>query len=310
MPAAARAAAWRCGEGSGSSASRTRSAPRVPARRRLAARRAAGADLLKVDVLNVIAVGLAAHRAPLGGAARAGRGALLAGAAALAVVLATPARRRRAPPLRPPAAGRRPPPPPAQAPNRLVDVLARLPLRELAARQLPPLQLGGVPPRRRGRRAARARREPARGCGSGLAAALFALGWLGGPLAARLRVPELLADLAVLVRDAARGLPRPHRRAPARAGRAPSAGSRWLTLLGRQSLVAYIASVELTYGALAVAAEGQRCRSARPCSACSAMAALTWAISLAWERYRARRRRAGGQRGPGGAGTPLSRAGS
>ena len=89
----------------------------------------------------------------------------------------------------------------------------------------------------------------------------------------------------------------------------PSAGSGGSRCSAGSLSSAYIASVELTYGALASPLKGALSFPATVFGI-SAMAALTWAISLAWERYRARRRRAGGQRGPGGAGTPLSRAGS
>ena len=86
-------------------------------------------------------------------------------------------------------------------------------------------------------------------------------------------------------------------------------GLGWLTLLGRQSLVGYIASVELTYGALASPLKG----------------ALSFPRDGARDLGDGRadvgdlprlgavpgaRRRAGGQREPGGAGTPLRRAGS
>jgi hypothetical protein len=61
---------------------------------------------------------------------------------------------------------------------------------------------------------------------------------------------------------------------------------RWLTLLGRQSLAGYILSVELTYG-VAARALGLEHRLAFPGLAWSmlAMAALTWLLCRAWEAW-------------------------
>ena len=267
-------------------------------------RRADGwTDLVRVDVLNVIAVGLVLS-ALLSVGRPARTGALLAGAAALAIALATPVvadvlRHYDVPPGGVASEATR------QAPNRLVDVLlaylyASWPRANFHLFNWAGFLLAGAA-------VARARRAAAVALARGRRGAARAR-LLGGPLAARLRVPALLEDLALLVRHAARGLPRAHRCAPALAGRS-RARARVAHLLGRQSLVAYIASVELTYGALASPLKGALSFPATVFGI-SAMAALTWAIALAWERYRARRRRAGGQRGPGGAGTPLSRAGS
>jgi hypothetical protein len=137
----------------------------------------------------------------------------------------------------------------------------------------------------------------------GAAAALFALGswadrwppvyahqdfWRTSPswLAMRLAVCLALTGALQLLPDAA------------------ERGLGWLTLLGRQSLVAYIASVELTYGALASPLKRELSFPATVLGI-FAMAVLTWAISLVWERYRARRG-VGSQRGPGGAGKDLA----
>ncbi|HSD18829.1 MAG TPA: heparan-alpha-glucosaminide N-acetyltransferase domain-containing protein [Anaeromyxobacter sp.] len=268
-------------------------------------RRADGwTDLVRVDVLNVIAVGLMLS-ALLSVGRPARTGALLAGAAALAIALATPVvadvlRHYDVPTGGVASEATR------QAPNRLVDVLlaylyASWPRANfhlfnwagflLAGAAVAPLACG--------------ERRPWLWLGA--AAALLALGswadrwppvyayqhfWRTSPswFAMRLAVCLGLTGALQLLPDAA------------------ERGLGWLTLLGRQSLVAYIASVELTYGALASPLKGALSFPATVFGI-SAMAALTWAISLAWERYRARRRRAGGQRGPGGAGTPLSRAG-
>ncbi len=269
-------------------------------------RRADGwTDLVRVDVLNVIAVGLVLS-ALLSVGRPARTGALLAGAAALAIALATPVvadvlRHYDVPPGGVASEATR------QAPNRLVDVLlaylyASWPRANFHLFNWAGFLLAGaaVAPLARGER------RPWLWLGA--AAALLALGswadrwppvyayqhfWRTSPswFAMRLAVCLGLTGALQLLPDAA------------------ERGLGWLTLLGRQSLVAYIASVELTYGALASPLKGALSFPATVFGI-SAMAALTWAISLAWERYRARRRRAGGQRGPGGAGTPLSRAGS
>jgi hypothetical protein len=75
---------------------------------------------------------------------------------------------------------------------------------------------------------------------------------------------------------------------PAAAGRP----LRWLGGLGRESLVAYVASVQLTYGALAVPVKRQLSFPAA-LGGIVGMTALTWAICLGWERLRAWRRRRG-----------------
>jgi uncharacterized membrane protein len=250
-------------------------------------------DVLKVDVLNVIAVGLAASALlsvgrprPLGVAAVA--------VVALAVVLATPAvadvlRHYDLP--RAGGAGR-------TAPSRAVDVLlaylyASWPRANfhlfnwvaflLAGSALAPLAAG---PKR-----------PAAWLSS--AAALFALAWWadGWPpfyayqsfwrtspswFGMRLAVCIALSGVLQLVPDAAQ-------RALA-----------WLTRMGRQSLVGYVASVELTYGAgvdwLSWRIFGAPLRGALSFGSTVlgmvAMIAATWAISAGWERLQARRRAA------------------
>jgi uncharacterized membrane protein len=261
------------------------------------------ADLLRVDVLNVIAVGLVLSAlVSVGRPARTG--ALLAGAAALAIALATPVvadvLRHYDATLGGAAAGLQ------QAPNRLTDVLlaylyASWPRANFHLFNWVGFLLAGAA-------AAPLARGPRRpGLWLGLAAALFALGWWADrwqPIYAyqqfwrtspswfsmRLAVCLALAGALQLLPDAA------------------ERGLGWVTLLGRQSLVGYIASVELTYGALASPLK-RKLSFPVTVLGIAAMVALTWAISLAWERYRARRRK-GGQREPGGAGTPLRRAGS
>jgi uncharacterized membrane protein len=249
-------------------------------------------DLLKVDILNVIAVGLL-----LGAVLSVGRtrrtGALLAGAAALAVALATPPIAAVLRHYDLPAGGGAPA---AIAPGRAVDLAyaylyASWPRANfslfnwvaflLAGVAVAPLALG--------------ERRPLRWLGLG--AGLLALGWLAdrGPdvfayqqfwrtspawLAMRLGVCAGLTGLLQLVPDAAER---------------PLA---WLSTLGRQSLVAYLASVELTYGVLvdafAVRLAGAPLRRALSFGATVtgmvAMVAVTWAIAAGWERLQAWRK--------------------
>jgi uncharacterized membrane protein len=63
----------------------------------------------------------------------------------------------------------------------------------------------------------------------------------------------------------------------------------WLTLLGRQSLVGYVASVQLTYGAAAKPL-AKRLSFPATLAAMISMVAVTWAISLAWDRLQSWRR--------------------
>jgi hypothetical protein len=249
------------------------------------------ADVLKVDVLNVIAVGLALAAIVSVGRPRA-VGAAAAAVAALAVVLATPVVAdvlRHYDASQAGAAAK-------VAPGRLVDVLlaylygswprANFHLFNwvaflLAGAAVAPLALG--------------RNRPL--VWLGLAAALFGLGWWAdrwSPVyayqsfwrtspswfAMRLAVCLALAGLLQLVPDAA------------------ERGLSWLTRMGRQSLVGYIASVELTYGAVLEwlswkAAGGPLRRSlsfGATVAGIVAMIALTWAISVGWERLQALRR--------------------
>jgi uncharacterized membrane protein len=249
------------------------------------------ADVLKVDVLNVIAVGLAVGAIVSVGRPRA-VGAAAATVAALAVVLATPVVAdvlRHYDASQAGAAAK-------VAPGRVVDVLyaylygtwprANFHLFNwvaflLAGAAMAPLALG--------------RNRPL--VWLGLAAALFGLGWWAdrwSPVyayqsfwrtspswfAMRLAVCLALAGLLQLVPDAA------------------ERGLSWLTRMGRQSLVGYIASVELTYGAVLEwlswkAAGGPLRRSlsfGATVAGIVAMIALTWAISVGWERLQALRR--------------------
>ncbi|WP_242395809.1 heparan-alpha-glucosaminide N-acetyltransferase domain-containing protein [Anaeromyxobacter oryzisoli] len=252
-------------------------------------------DLLKVDILNVIAIGLALAAALAIGRPRR-TGALLAGAAALALVLATPAVADVLRHFDLPRAGHAVDPAARVAPNHAVDVLlaylygswprANFSLFNwvaflLAGAAFAPLALGESRPLR----------------WLGLGAALFALGWAAdhGPdlyayqnfwrtspawFAMRLGICAALTGLLQLV--------------PASAER-PLA---WLATLGRQSLVGYIASVELTYGALMetlshgiAGAPLRRALSFRATlTGMLAMVVVTWAISAGWERLEARRK--------------------
>jgi surface polysaccharide O-acyltransferase-like enzyme len=251
-------------------------------------------DVLKVDVLNVIAVGLALSALLSVGRPRA-LGAAAVALAALAIVLATPVvadvLRHYDLPAAGAAAGAA-----RAAPNRVVDVLyaylwASWPRANfhlfnwvaflLAGSALAPLALG--------------RNRPV--AWLSLAAALFAVAWWAdrwAPVyayqsfwrtspswfAMRLAICVAISGLLQLVPDAAER---------------PLA---WLTRMGRQSLVGYMASVELTYGA---ALEWLSWRTAggplrRGLSFGStvlgivAMIAATWAISVGWERVKAWRR--------------------
>jgi hypothetical protein len=254
-------------------------------------RRAGGwHDLLKVDVLNVIAVGLLATALLSVGRPRR-TGALLAGLAALAVVIATPPVADVLRHLDLPAAGRAADAAARAAPNRLVDVLAAYVYASwpranfhlfnwvaflLAGAAVAPLAL----------------RENRPAAWLGLGVALFALGWGidHGPdvyayqsfwrtspawFVMRLGVCLGLTGLLQLVPDAAEG------------------GLGWLSTLGRQSLVGYIASVELTYGALAAPLR-QRLGFGATLLAMLVMVGVTWGISIGWGRVQAWRRGRGG----------------
>jgi hypothetical protein len=63
-------------------------------------------------------------------------------------------------------------------------------------------------------------------------------------------------------------------------------GLGWLSLLGRQSLVGYVASVELTYGALVAPLRGALSFRATA-AGIVVMVGVTWAVSAAWERLQA-----------------------
>jgi uncharacterized membrane protein len=253
------------------------------------------ADLLKVDVLNVIAVGLL-----LGAVLSVGRpralGATLAGLAAAALVLATPVVAdvlrhydvaQAGAPLDPLA---------RTAPNGLVDVLyaylyASWPRANfhlfnwagflLAGSALAPLAL----------------RKDRPAVWLGLAAALFGLGWWAdgwAPVYAyqsfwRTSPSWFAMRLAVCL-----GFSGLLQLLPGALER----GLAWLTRMGRQSLVGYIASVELTYGAVLEwlswkTAGGPLKKSlsfGATLAGIVAMVAVTWAISVGWERVQAYRR--------------------
>jgi hypothetical protein len=244
------------------------------------------AEILKVDVLDVIAVGLA-----LGAVLSVGRSRPwavgLAAAAAAAVVLATPLVADVLRHYDPPAGGGEPA---LRAPNALVDLfyayLYGRPPRSifflfnwvaflLAGAALAPLAAG---PRRPWLWLV-------------LGGALYGLGavadrlpdvyayqnfWRTSPawFVMRLGICVGISGVLQLLPDL---LDRP---------------LAWLTLLGRQSLVGYIASVQLTYGAVAKPLE-RRLSFPATLAAIVAMIGVTWAISLAWERLAAWRRARG-----------------
>ncbi len=246
-------------------------------------------DLLKVDVLNVIAVGLGITALLSVGRSRRS-GALLAGLAALAVVLATPPIAGALRHYDLPVAGQAVDAAARAAPGRVVDVLAAYlyaswPRANFHLFNWVAFLLAGAAVAPLALRESR----PARWLG--LAAALFAAGWLAdhGPdvyahqsfwrtspawFAMRLGVCVGLTGLLQLVPDAA------ERRL------------RWLSALGRQSLVGYLVSVELTYGALAAPLRGALSFTGTLLGV-AVMVGLTWAISIGWERLRARRRGGG-----------------
>ncbi|ACL66059.1 conserved hypothetical protein [Anaeromyxobacter dehalogenans 2CP-1] len=225
-------------------------------------------DVLKVDILNVIAVGLGLSALLTIGVPRR-LGPALAALAAVAVVLATPG-----------VAGT------AHAPSRLLDYayIASADLGRrgnfhlfnwvaflLAGAALAPLARGPDRPL-----LWLALGAALLGAGLGLDARAPLRGdafWRASPawFAMRLGACVALTGLTQLV--------------PLVAERA----LRWLTVLGRQSLVGYIASVELTYGGLARPLRG-RLPFPATIAAIVAMVGVTWAISVAWERLQARRR--------------------
>ena len=239
-------------------------------------------ELLKVDVLDVIAVGLAVSAVLAVGRPRP-LGPLLAGLAAVGVVLATPLVAAALQHLD--GAGG-----PWRAPSRAFDVLLAYlhgrPPRAvfsafnwigfvLAGSAAAPLALGKARPL----------------AWLGLGAAAFGLGWWsnGWPdvysfqsfwktspswFLMRLGMGFALTGLLQLVPDLA---DRP---------------LRWLTGLGRQSLVAYVVSVQLTYGAVAVPLK-DRLSFPVALAAVVGMTALTWAFCRGWERLQAWRKRRG-----------------
>jgi uncharacterized membrane protein len=240
-------------------------------------------DLLKVDVLNVIAVGLAVAAVLSIGRPRAA-GAALAGLAALGIALATPVVADVLRHYDLPQAGAAADAAARVAPNRLVDVLyaylwASWPRANfhlfnwaaflLAGAAVGPLAVGG--------------RRPARFLVLG--AAFVALGlaidrlpdvyahqsfWHTSPawFAIRLGCCVGLTGALQLVSDAAERV------------------FAWLSLLGRESLVAYLASTELTYGVLATPV--RRALSLPTAIAgMIAMTGLTWALCVGWARLRA-----------------------
>jgi hypothetical protein len=218
-------------------------------------------DVLRVDILNVIAVSLLVSA--LLAVGRGSVGPLLAAGAALAVVVLTPLAAEWSHP-----------------PSRLLDYVhgtwprANFHLFNwaaflLAGAAVGPLAVGG--------------RRPARFLVLG--AAFVALGlaidrlpdvyahqsfWHTSPawFAIRLGCCVGLTGALQLVSDAAERV------------------FAWLSLLGRESLVAYLASTELTYGVLATPV---RTALSLPTAIAGmiAMTGLTWALCVGWARLRA-----------------------
>ncbi len=252
-------------------------------------------DLLKVDILNVIGVGLAASA--LLSVGRSGRtGAVLAGVAALALVLATPVVADVLRHYDIPRAGVAAAAPLRHAPNRLLDVAyayvygswprANFHLFNWMAFLLAGAAIAPI---------ALERNRPA--LLLGIAAALLGIGWWSDRwpdffayqnywrtspswFAMRLGVCVALTGALQLV--------------PAGAQRVLG----WLTLMGRQSLVGYIASVELTYGALARPFRKSLSFGATMAGMVSMMG-VAWAICLGWERLHAWRKARRAQAGAG-----------
>jgi uncharacterized membrane protein len=249
----------------------------------LAAALAGGAvpwpELVRVDILHVIALSLAAAAWIATGRGR--RGPLLAAAAAIAVVAVSPALDRTLSALAFPGAAS---PGSAGALARAADlaaaVIAGRPPRAtfclfnwsaflLTGAALGPLAHG--PPRPRAWLALAAGLV---GLGL-LGTAGWAPGWWAGDywhtspawFSARLGLWVALTGLAQLV--------------PAAAER----GLRPLALLGRHSLLAYVVSVELTYGGIAAPLRG-RLGTVGVFAGIAGMAAVTWLCAAGWERWR------------------------
>lgn len=240
-------------------------------------------DLLKVDVLNIIAVGLLLAAVLSVGRSRV-VGAVLAGAGALAIVLATPA---VADVLRHYDLPRGGGAPDRVAASRALDLAyayayGSWPRANFHVFNWAAFLLAGsaVAPLARGRS------RPLLFVGIGVA--LYGLGWLAdrGPglyayqnfwrtspawFSMRLGICVAMTGVLQVV--------------PVAAERALS----WLSTLGRQSLVGYIASVELTYGAL-VAPLRKSLSFATTIAGMGVMIAVTWVVSVAWERLQAWRK--------------------
>jgi hypothetical protein len=251
--------------------------------------------IVNVDVLNIIAVGLAMS-ALLSVGRRPAVGATLAGLAALAIALATPVVADVLRHYDVPQAGAAADAAARVAPNGLVDVLyaylwASYPRANfhvfnwaaflLAGAALAPL--------------ARGPNRPA--LWLGIAAALFGFAWWADTwpavyayqsfwrtspswFAMRLAICIAFSGLLQLVPDAAER---------------PLA---WLSRMGRESLVGYLASVELTYGAAIEWLSWKTLRSGirrslgfgATVAGIVVMIGVTWAICLGWERFKAWRK--------------------
>jgi hypothetical protein len=251
--------------------------------------------IVNVDVLNIIAVGLALA-ALLSVGRRAAVGATLAGVAALAIALATPVVADVLRHYDVPQAGAAADAAARVAPNGLVDVLyaylwASYPRANfhifnwaaflLAGAALAPLARGPNRPF----------------VWLGLAGALFGFAWWADTwppfyayqsfwrtspswFAMRLAICMGFTGLLQLVPDAAER---------------PLA---WLSLMGRQSLFGYIASVELTYGAAIEWLSWKTLRGGIRRSlgfgatvmGIIVMIGVTWALSMGWERWKAWRK--------------------
>ncbi|MGC3997023.1 MAG: heparan-alpha-glucosaminide N-acetyltransferase domain-containing protein [Anaeromyxobacter sp.] len=256
-------------------------------------------DLFRVDILNIIAVGLLLS-ALLTAGRRRGLATALAAAGAALVVLVTPPIADALRHYDLPSATRLVEPPILQAPNHAADVLlaylyGRYPRAIfsifnwtaflLAGAALAPLALRGV-------RAITWLGAAALLAGAGLLVDrgpdFYALQdyWHTSPAWFLLRLGGCVALSGLL------------QLLPAAAERALG----WLTQLGRESLVAYLVSVELTYGVL-VHSLSRRLSMAWTLAGMVAMAAFTWVAVVAWARLLALWRARGAARG-GGASPP------
>jgi hypothetical protein len=243
-------------------------------------------DLLRVDILNIIGLGLAASALLAAGRPRL-TGALLAGAAALLVVVVTPGVADVLRHYDLPRPGQPVDPAARAASSQVVDVLlayayGSYPRANFSLLNWSAFLFAGVAAGRLSGSGSRPWRWLAVG------ACLIGAGWLvhHGPVLFTYQNFWRTSPAWFAVRlGACAGLTGLLQLVPVAAERP----LQWLSTLGRQSLVAYIASVELTYGALAYPFR-RRLTLGETVLGMFAMAAITWAVSAGWERLQARRR--------------------